>query len=340
MKRNFIIGLFGLSAAALLGCPVWSGGGGETVPACGGYYGSSSGSSGGYYLCCRTSTDCPLGSTCESNYCVNDGVDGGSPGACSPGCAEHEICAVVDGGAVCIPKPDGGGTSEGGGDSNADSNTESGPPFTGCTSDAACADAGTGYLCLDGTCVAPANQCTDAQQCPSGEQCVQGGCVPSCSGSSPCPTGFSCNLSQGVCTGNSAPCGAAAEAGTCGKGTTCVDEHCVPDCSSGDAACGPGLVCVDNGCIPDQKPVFLCNKDGMQGACATGSICLHHACYIACTIDGGTDTCNTTELPVCKAVSIGSATYDVCGSDTTLGTECSPTMACTGGKICIDGFCK
>jgi hypothetical protein len=355
MKRNYIIGFFGLSAAALLGCPVFSGDGGGTGTCGGGsYYGG-----GGPYICCNYTSECPSGSVCEGNYCVggyeggtNEGGNEGSSGGCPTApCGKGEVCTVVDGGATCIAIPE-GGIKDGASDA---------PVFKGCTSDSACADAGTGYLCLDGKCVAPSNQCTDTTQCPSigsnTEQCVQGACVPGCNpaGSNTCPTGYSCTPTgtSGVCTGNPTPCGAA-DGGvkTCGEGNTCVDEHCVPKCTGGDAACSTGLVCVDNGCIPNQTPTFFCDKsgtaDGTQDICKSGSICLHHECYISCdgtAADAGgfCEKATGTMFPVCKAVTTSSGSHSVCATATNLGSDCDPTTTppkdCTSGKICIDGYC-
>jgi hypothetical protein len=103
-------------------------------------------------------------------------------------------------------------------------------------------------------------------------------------------------------------------------------------------------VCVDNGCIPDQKPVFLCATEGVQDACAQGSICLHHACYIACSADAGDGGgCQSADqFNVCKQVTTGSGTYSVCGSSANLGNQCDPTTgrACTSPAICIDGYCR
>jgi hypothetical protein len=353
MKRNFIIGFFGLSAAALLGCPVFSGGGGGSETCNAAEYAAGC-------IPCYSGYDCNPGQICDGTYCIaTPGHDAGSPdtgedgGDCSTtGCGKGQICAVVDGGAVCIANPDGGGR-----DGSTDSGTDSGPPFTGCINNAACnTDGGTGALCLDGTCVSAANQCTDTTQCPNSEQCVQGACVPACSASMPCPTGYACQFpgdagTTGVCTGNPTPCGAAADAGTCAKGTTCVDEHCVADCSSGDASCPAGLICVDHGCVPNQRPVFVCDTDGQsgdgkKGECDVGSICLHHSCYISCNPKGSSSCETAAKFNECKEVTEstsdgGTGTYYVCGSSTNLGNQCSPTgTQCPGSEVCIDGYCE
>ena len=94
---------------------------------------------------------------------------------------------------------------------------------------------------------------------------------------------------------------------------------------------------------------FFCDKDGTkdgtQDLCASGSICLHHNCYISCT--GATDTTSCTKadkFPICKSVTTSSGAHFVCGSNTSLGSECDPTATppktCATGKVCIDGFCK
>jgi hypothetical protein len=342
MKRTFTIAWFGLSAAALFGCPVFSGGGGGSVatPTCG----------AANYSCCYTSWDCLPGQACEGNVCVEAPGDASSTdgGDCTVnGCpGENQACTFVDGGVACVATADGGppdGAIESGVDGGpaADSPADA-PVFTGCSSNADCGDAGSGVLCLDGQCVTPANQCTDTTQCPNSEECVQGGCVPTCSSTMPCPTGYSCTT-NGVCTGNPDPCGSADGGAACLGDTTCVDQHCVTPCGTGDASCAAGLVCVDGGCIPDQKPVFVCQTDGEQGSCDTGSICLHHSCYVACDPDASTSCATDTGFPICKPVTTSSGVYSVCGSTTNLGSQCDPTrnIACsTSTDVCIDGYCR
>jgi hypothetical protein len=92
--------------------------------------------------------------------------------------------------------------------------------------------------------------------------------------------------------------------------------------------------------VPDQKPSFLCGQEGVQDVCSAGSICLHHSCYIACTPDPDSCAVNPPDLNQCKSVTTSTGSYDVCGSSSNLGDECDPTLACPGGKVCIDGFCR
>jgi hypothetical protein len=339
MKRTIVIGLFGLGAAALLGCPVWGGGGG----------GECGGGECPAQTYCTSSDQCPGGYTCEDNECVysfpDSGLDVDAPSGdasdCSTkGCPTGQVCSIVGGAATCVP--------------NGDGATESGPPpFTGCTSNSQCSDSGVGALCLDGVCTSEANECSDATQCLAGEDCVQGACVPTCSSSMPCPSGYSCTTigdsgsGSGVCTGNPTPCGGADGGMTCSGDTTCVDQHCVPKCASGDAACSAGLVCVDDGCIPKQSPAFTCNTDGQagdgkKGDCDVGSVCLHHSCYISCDPESGTSCMTADMFPICKPVTTGTGTYYVCGSSSNLGSQCDPTrgLNCTGSDICIDGYCR
>jgi hypothetical protein len=390
VKTAYRLGFVALSAALLFGCPVYSGGS-EGYVQCDqqGQCCDEQGSGGCQVWYCDNSEQCPTNAVCNNNgvctsgyydggYATSDGGtdDGGYDATvdCSvTGCQTGYECTLSNGTAVCLPTEDGGAgdaTVDGGGDdASGDSGPSDGgigdadarvlPPFTGCTNDTACvADSGAGSRCIDGQCVAAANECTDSTQCPivgsAQEECVQGVCTPSCTGGATCPTGYSCSSGDGgtgACTVNPTPCGNTADAGACTSGTTCVDQHCVPDCTPGvgDAAStctGSGLVCVDNGCIPDQKPQFICNTEGVQDSCASGSICLHHSCYISCTPgDSGASTCQHADnFNVCKPVTTSTGTYNVCGSTSNLGNQCDPTQGiiCTSPTepVCIDGYCR
>jgi len=363
--------LVGLGAVILGGCPIYPESQGHRVCLQSGecfscpndYYSSDC-----YAYACSSDYDCPSGTTCQYNgqygTCVGGGYttpDATAPGSpctrpadCAPGsncgaddqchpgdcsntgCPSGYQCKLSGGTLACVPLgfiPDGGS----GGDAS-----DGAVPYTGCHNDAECAAKVPGAKCLDGTCVAPPDQCFDTTQCPANEQCVAGVCTPGCGPTNPCPTGFSCDSKTNVCSGNPAPCGASADGGTCTAGTVCVEDHCVPPCGPNNV-CPAGEVCVAGGCIPDQKPQFTCAQEGVVGPpCATGSVCIHHSCYIACVMDAG-NTCQAADkFNQCKAVTTGTGTYSVCGSATNLGSECDPTQNknCAGAGVCIDGFCR
>jgi hypothetical protein len=375
MKRIFWMTLLGLGAVALGGCPIYPDNGSHRYCDYTGCYScpdnTYSDSCVGWQ--CNGDSDCPQGYSCNADNVCSSGGDGGvfTPDA-SPGCASNAncpsgqscgaddqchpgdctsngcpaplVCKLSGGSPQCVSLGADGGTV------HPDSGTDA-PPFTGCNNDSECIALGPGAKCLDGTCVAAANQCSDTTQCPNSESCVNGVCTPACSGSMPCPTGYSCNIvadggSSGVCSGNPNPCGSGGQ--TCPGGTTCVDQHCVQPCSP-TGTCPTGEVCVDNGCVPNQKPQFVCNVDGQAGDgqpgdCAVGSLCLHHSCYIACDPEAGATACKTADqFNQCKSVTTSGGSYYVCGSATNLGGECDPTQgkACANSSdVCVDGYCK
>jgi hypothetical protein len=142
-----------------------------------------------------------------------------------------------------------------------------------------------------------------------------------------------------VCDVSPSQCSTSA---SCQGGSVCVEGRCVAPCTSNDAGetCPAGLVCINGGCIPDQAASFECRNDGQGGTyantCAGSQTCLHHSCYDNCDTDGGA-ACATG---VCKEVTVQAGTYAVCGTTTTLGSQCDPATGhlCTSG-VCIDGYC-
>lgn len=354
MKRLFAVGLVGLGAAVLFGCPIYPqdrdhrvcvGGDCYDCPdsfysnACNTWNCDSSNDCPSGYTCnsdhrckytngvpptppptdstCAKPTDCPQGSTCGADSKCHTG-------ACdTTGCPSGFVCAL-QGGSNGVPAciaigGDGGATSS-------------------CKNDNDC-KLPVGSRCLTGTCVGPQDQCVDATQCAADAQCVQGACTPKCSDTKACPTGYACDTAKGVCTGtNPSPCSSSAQCK--GNGSVCVQEHCVEPCGAG-GTCGIGLKCIDGGCTPDQQPVFTCATDGQQGECQQGSICLRHSCYIACNADAGADACkNADTFNQCKTVTTASGPHSVCGSTNNLGSECDPTKSCASPLLCIDGYCK
>lgn len=348
MKRAALFVFSALGVAVLAGCPIYSDDtdrdhrvciGGECYDCPDAYYSSACTS-----WTCYTGSDCPSGYACNtSNRCTLGAQDGGGvqtcakPSDCPPGstcaadnvcragdcsttgCPANYTCKLANGAAQCVAAADGGAVSS-------------------CKADAECAST-PGSKCLTGECVPPSGQCADATQCAAGAVCVDGSCTPACSATKACPTGYGCDLGKGVCTQNPTSCTSSTQ---CTGGSVCVDQHCVAPCGEG-ATCPAGLVCLDGGCTPDERPVFVCNTEGVQDSCQPGSLCLRHSCYIACSSEAGTEACKSADtFNVCKAVTTGSGTYEVCGSSSNLGTECDPTQGknCSAPEICIDGFCR
>jgi hypothetical protein len=322
---------------------------------------------GGVYAC-RSRTDAGTDASdgappvidCKSTGCISGltCVDDGAGG---------HVCASTDKNACtadtdCPPKTGDGSLCLGG---------ICKAPKDLCTDSLQC-DAGKS--CLDGRCVA---KCTSST-CSSGYACdaKSGLCVGgagSCPAKPPpAPTGdagvdassdASTDASTDETSGSDAGSDTApsADSGTtdasggdaavparvCASTAACVATHCVDKCAT-DGSCKSGLVCVGGGCVPDDRPIFFCDKDGTkdgtQDLCAAGSICLHHNCYVACAGPGDTSCAKFDKFPVCKTVTTSSGDHSVCGSATSLGSECdlttSPPKTCATGKVCLDGFCK
>lgn len=337
MKRIFsFFVLGGLGVAILGGCPIYSSSSGNsqvcTADACFACSGSSYDPSQCSPWTCGDNSDCPSGYDCTAGSCkATTGTTCASPADCPSGsvCGTDKKCHPGD--CTTFGCATGYTCKVAGGKASCEKNGTT--PSCDAT---ACATQISGGKCLNGTCVAPADQCTDQTQCVNGK-CVNGVCTPECSATKACATGYSCDIAKGVCTGNPNPCGP--NNNTCTGGTTCVDNHCVTPCNNG--TCSGGLVCVAGGCVPNGKPTFVCNKEGVQDVCATGSLCLHHNCYIAC--DGSPNSCIAADkFNVCKDVTTTSGSYKVCGSDSNLGSECDVTLGktCTNAGACIDGFCR
>jgi len=221
-----------------------------------------------------------------------------------------------------------------------------------CNADNQCG--GGGARCIDGACTPEAALCSDATQCGSGESCVDGVCTPKCATDQPCPIGLGCDLSLGVCSLNESVCASTAD---CQGGTVCVEQFCVAPCDLAEGPlCPDQELCVNGGCLPDQAASFACTNDGYTGlaanACSSGSICLHHDCYVECEIDGGAPCaapacgidggapCATPS--VCKALTTQQGTFTVCGPASALGSQCDPAVGatCDAGADCVDGYCR
>jgi len=253
--------------------------------------------------------------------------DGAIPDASS---AADVVVAVLDAGHV----PDAGGSDA--------TPAPDAPAIASCNANSDCGLDGS--KCIDGRCTAEAELCSDTTQCVvAGEACVDGVCVPHCSSNAPCPAGYACDFTRGVCDLNPSSC-AGSGASTCVGGSVCVEGRCLAPCGASDAGprCPAGQICVNGGCMPDEAARFACKNDGQGGLlaneCDDTQICVHHSCYAACDPDGG--VCADPSQS-CKQVTVSAGTYAVCGSASNLGSQCDLATGhpCTTG-VCVDGYCR
>jgi hypothetical protein len=365
MKR-LLLGIAILGGAAILGgCPIYPSQSEQRVCDGTGCYSCPDTSYSGACIPWQCSTD----ADCGAGYvCTQGGVCLAAPpyvpdagGDCSVnGCPDGYICKLSNGVAQCVGLggSDGGGTGidggtphpeAGGGDassSDAGSQSDASDGAAGpaaCNSDGECG--GHGARCIDGHCAPQVGLCSDGTQCVAqGSLCVDGVCEAQCSTTTPCPSGYGCDFTRGVCNLNPTACTGSGTS-SCQGGAVCVEGHCAPPCSAtaeAGPACASGQVCVNGGCIPDQAATFACANDGDEGqlanTCASGFTCIHHDCYLGCDPEAGTG-CGTGTT--CKNVVIETGTYGICATATTLGSDCDPAQgkSCATG-VCIDGFCK
>ena len=361
MKR-LLLGMGILGAAAFLGgCPIYPSQSNEYRVCQGsGCYSCPDTSYSGACITwqCSEDSDCDSGYVCsDQDQCVPAPPPAADAGDCSVnGCPDGYVCKLSNGVAQCVSM--GGSGHDGGtdgpvsqGDGATTSDAGDGSVTSGpCNADSDCS--GAGALCVDGECTTQVGLCSDGTQCKAqGSSCVDGICEPTCSGSIPCPSGYGCDFTRGVCNLNPGPCTGSGTS-SCQGGATCVEGHCVPPCEStgeGGPACAAGQVCVNGGCIPDQGATFACANDGDEGqlanTCATGYTCLHHDCYPSCDIEAGGGGCgglSSAGGSVCKDVTIETGSYAVCApSSSMLGSDCDPAQgkACATG-VCIDGTCR
>jgi hypothetical protein len=352
MKR-FLLGIGLLGVAAFLGgCPIY--------PSQGNEYRVCQGS--GCYSCpdqsysgacipwqCSQDSDCDSGYVCSTqDQCIPAPPDSSDAGDCSiNGCPVGYVCELANGVAECVslstPSGDAGVDAPTSADAAADAPAK---PIT-CNGDGDCT-AAAGSRCVDGVCTLAVGLCSDGTQCKAaGAACVEGICEARCNASTPCPAGYGCDFTLGVCDLNPGACTGSGTS-TCPGGATCVEGHCVAPCSStaeGGAACVEGQVCVNGGCIPDQAASFACSNDGDQGAlandCQPGFTCLHHSCYLACELDASASCAGAKTGSSCRDVKIETGTYAVCAPNGMLGGQCDPAQGttCSSG-VCVDGFCR
>jgi hypothetical protein len=268
----------------------------------------STGDAGSVVYCgnpndCTTVETCAADGTCHAGNCL------------ATSCINQYQCGITPSGPSCVR-----------------ANTK------GCSADRHCL--GT-ERCIDGTCTPVAELCTDRAQCGAGKVCADGRCVTSCTADGQCAPGYLCRTALGICGAKAKAC---VQTNDCGSsGQVCVDGACVPRCNA-VGACGTGAaagMCIDNGCVPSSKVAAECDGRGSSMGCPAGGVCVHSHCYVSCAQDAG--GCNAqSSAPVCKMVTVAGASYALCGTTETLGSDCdlAANKPCTDGKVCLDGFCR
>jgi hypothetical protein len=199
-----------------------------------------------------------------------------------------------------------------------------------------------GGRCVDGACHPTTDLCIDGSQCAyPNAHCLEGKCAVSCGANADCRDGFLCDTMHGTCTIHENGCTITND---CGAATeVCVAGSCVP--RSGPGGCAdPNDVVVENGCVPKAAVASACATNGVQDTCAAGKICLDHSCWLSCDVPNQ-NACNVEPvLNLCKTLSVGGTTYNVCATTMTLGNQCNPPsdIACTSPvqPLCVDGFCQ
>ncbi|HEY3818607.1 MAG TPA: hypothetical protein VGL81_15640 [Polyangiaceae bacterium] len=371
--KQVLLGIAMVGAAAVLwGCPIY--GNENRVCQGGGCYSCPDSTYSGACInwTCSQDSDCESGYQCDqtsgscypsSGYTPDAGNDASD--CSSTGCPNGYVCKLANGVAQCVSQGGSGGDAGTGGDSASAADTgvvSPGDAATGgdgasapdgsiygtgpaCNADTDCTTT-AGSRCVDGQCALQVGLCSDGTQCvAAGSACVDGLCEARCSATEPCPSGYGCDFTRGVCNLNPGAC-TGSGASSCQGGATCVESHCVPPCdpaAEGGVSCVAGQVCVNGGCIPDQAATFTCVNDGDQGGlsntCPSTAICLHHDCYPACPLDAASPGCASGMS--CKDVAIETGIYAVCAAGGTLGSDCDPAQgkACASG-VCINGSCQ
>ncbi len=314
---------------------------------------------------------CTRNSDCASGICLplqngavctaSCGVDGGS---CVPGwsCASFpgqgaDICQCTPSTEVCNGKDD---------DCNGIVDDEP-------TVDQACTQSrGSGYVCLNGTCVQP--MCHSSADCRAGETCdAQTDQCVSITDAGPLPDagaltadgGFDAGVAPdggNVCTGLencmltgcSCPSGQVCDSSTHLCSPQCVGSGgCVPpeicniltmSCGpcSGQNLCAPGQICSDNGSGPACGSTIACTTSSRCNSHIAGSLCTSGECQ-NCSADsecavapyGSGYTCNSTGL----CTMTGCTTTNCGGARCSTGQSCDP-LSCTCTETCTDSDCN
>lgn len=236
-------------------------------------------------------------------------------------------------------------------------------PASGC---AVSADCGSGYSCIDKTCVPQRSSCQSDPACGDGACCNNGSCentglcqtdaecaafgdnrvcdargscvvgtspVQACSEANQCAEGI---CLEGVCASCAGDCGAAKSClldAHCGEGKVCLDGQCSERCAA-DFECGTGQGCQLPAGICLNRPAGTCS---VAGECGAGELCLNNQCYADCSESG---VCGNS-ADICSGnVLSGSQSVKVCLPDTRAKPQCALNKDCVGGEQCVNGICR
>ena len=301
---------------------------------------------------CGSDSDCCTGLACVSGTCVGCGNTGEV--CCSGACASELLICQNN---QCV---DCGGSRQ------------------PCCANETCG-AGSGLVCIGGTCQSPPAACGGNQQpccssstCDPGYECVADSCQPCgqlneyCCGGS-CASGLECT--SGKCVTPPVVCGNAAgepccAGNLCAQGLACDTSTGLCQVACGDngeicchgGTCNSGLSCVNNICTCGQEGAACCTTGT---PCSAGLICQNGTCVgcgqqnepccnggTPCGTDlvckDGTCQCGYYAGPCCSDGSCG--TGMVCSGGTCVycgasGEQCCPGDTCAGTLTCQSGLC-
>lgn len=284
---------------------------------------------------CTSSAQCASGSVCQAGRCAKPACTAGSSGnRCAFGrTAKNDLGTCCGGECVDLSQ-----------DKDA------------C---GACGKACPSGLCVGGACVPTPTTC-GAFTCGTGYQCVEGTCVSGCNGgpftsfcASPTGTLGACcdNFFSSTCRdiksdeencggcGVRCPAGQTCQNGTCSGGSgLCQDGHEGAFCDLGTSE---AKLCCGGGCVDTRTDTHNCGRCG--GACLSDESCKSGRCGLStctgasdgrtCLTATGTGTCCNG---ACTDLSTDEVNCGQCGKGCGLGNECRGARcafpSCTAGK--------
>jgi hypothetical protein len=290
---------------------------------------------------CDRDSDCPLGSLCVSEYCIESPLVARSdqsmpivPGSEADAGAAADPLSAADGGHLRITESD-----LGGGVDPCEGVTCDSPPVTSCANGTQLESYASAGECVAGVCEYSALK----TECVFG--CAAGVCTPGKCEGVVCdsPPDSSCDANdqlttyqaQGICSDGA--CTYALVVDKCAHG--CADKACLPD-PCADVVCdqAPADACTEAGQVLDYDSLGVCAA-GECSYSSTVETCANGCSNGACIADlCGSLSCDTPPANYCKS-NVSLAEYSATG--TCASGACgyvSTNKACPFG--CVGGACK